>query len=65
MFQDFQISSKGKGKVTIGRVGDDAVCGGPLETISNVSDALRFIVFVLRHSYCWLSLHRVSVISEM
>ena len=50
---------------TICCVGDDAVCGGPLESVANVSDALGFIVFVLRHSYCWLSLHRVSVISEM
>ena len=65
MFQAFQISCKGKGGVTIGRVGDDTVCGWPLQTISNVSDALSFIVFVFCHSYCWLSLHRVSVISEM
>ena len=65
VFECFFTRGNQNRKFTICCVGDDTVSGGPLETVASVPDALCFIVFVLSHSYCRLSLHRVSVISEM
>ena len=52
-------------RITISSIGDDAVSGGSLETVTNGSVDLTPILIVLGHSYCWLSLHRIPVISEM
>ena len=59
------IFSRKQIKFTIGSIGDDTVRSGPLKTVSDGPDIELIIVLILGDSNCWLSLHRIAVVSEM